>query len=71
MPLIKKLCIKCVNKIYGWNDVDENWGKGYVLCPHKYIGKGEKLSRKTTDKPPDNCPLLLEHILTQGKTNNA
>jgi len=61
--LNKKLCIKCMNKIYGWNDVDENWKKGYVCCPHKYIGKGEKLYRKIINKPPNKCPFILEHTI--------
>jgi len=75
--LKKECCKKCWNKIhivnekiYGWTKLDEkNWNKkGIVGCPEKYIGEEEKkhvnyIIRQTTDKPPEHCPFILEHVI--------
>jgi len=66
MPLIKKLCIKCVNKIeesIGWDMWDEKcWKNGCVCCPNKYKEK-ENNPRNITGQPPPKCPYYLENIL--------
>jgi len=71
--LKRKLCQKCWNKghkisgeIYGWSDYEEgHWNKGWIYCPEEYREKEEQWPIKIIDNPPNNCPFLLEHILTQ------
>jgi len=72
MPLIKKLCKKCISNVYGkWVKGDELWWKEdrKVICPDEYTEEdGENNYRNITDGPPNKCPFLIEHILTnQGK----
>jgi len=71
MTLNKELCVNCWTKIgkevygksIGWVRWDEiRWDEGTVRCPDEYLGKGNN-DIKITDKPPNNCPFILEHIL--------
>jgi len=71
--MLQKYCKKCWNKghiiiekSYRWIYDDElRWKQGIIACPEKYIRRGEKITRKLTDNPPNNCPFLIEHLLTK------
>jgi len=63
--LKKELCKKCRNKsMVKWTKWTEaNWRMGYIYCSHKYREGGELIESKTTDRPPEDCPFILEQIL--------
>jgi len=72
--LKKKLCVKCWNNYaksfneekvcLRWNKDDEEcWKRRVICCPNKYKEK-ENNPRYITEQPPDNCPFMLEHILS-------
>jgi len=71
--LNKEYCIKCYYN-YGWTDYDDGfwfvedqrWERDRMIdCPTEYIGEGETIDRNITEQPPDNCPFMLEHILSK------
>jgi len=64
--LKKKLCKRCWNSTdYGWTEHDEIcWKKEEAWCPMICLEEGEVV-RKITEQPPDECPFLIEHILTK------
>jgi len=78
--LNKEYCIKCCNAYSKWKIVNKmnalrwgihdesRWKKETVICPPEYRGTADKPVRKITDKPPTNCPFLLEHILTNQES---
>jgi len=78
--LKKKLCKRCWNgyvesvidneyikSVQKWNENDEQfWKEGVVCCPQIYRKKEVVESLiKITGKPPENCPYLLEQLLSK------
>jgi len=65
--LKKKICKKCREEfgINGWREYDElTWKeRRMVCCPSQYSEIGKYGPKKTTGKPPKNCPYYLENIL--------
>jgi len=70
MPLTKKLCKKCWENIPDnrWMESDKKrWNEGLIMCPIEYR-EGYRAFRYIIEEPPENCPFILEHILTsKGK----
>ena len=70
--LNKSLCQQCNKKRYsicGWTYCDEsNWKVGKVWC---YLNPAIKKKANSyfyvKDNPPDECPYLLEHLVSRKK----
>jgi len=71
--LKKELCKKCWNtyaesfdtedikSLLRWSESDEQcWKEEEVYCPRPYK---EFNTRRTTGKPPANCPFYLEQVI--------
>ena len=71
--LNKEVCSKCWNARMislngthiGWLSIDdEHWKKGWVTCPTEFVDKVSSGKRLIDQEPPDKCPYVLEHIVS-------
>jgi len=65
--LNKKYCIKCWKKSgYKWIEDDDEWWKkeGKIHCPIEYKEEGKWIAMNIRGKPPNKCPFLLEHTIS-------
>jgi len=67
--LSKEICRQCCNKQsrFKWDCYDEtNWEEDKVICcPVHLIKKRDSLRTEINDAPPDGCPYILEHIVSE------
>ena len=65
--LNKDICKRCINKhcnaANGWNAQDEtHWQSEFVICPPSV----KRANAATTEKPPEHCPYVTEHAVSQN-----
>jgi len=65
--LNKECCKKChKNRLGEWDEIDDvDWRQGEIFCPDDNVELREVYGGKITEPPPDDCPFILEHILTK------
>lgn len=47
---------------------DSCWNSGIVCCP-KACKEDARLGYSINNKPPEQCPYLLEHLMQEGEKN--